>query len=135
MRLLFWSMVCLWVLKLSLSAGMVMAHSVADPLHAVTAAGQSQHTEHAKATPALLPDCHGPSTAQAKPARDDAQLVAETSDLTPCTAHNDCHHCCPLAWGSWAGLGRQTAPTQPPARQVALWHSASWLPALRPPNA
>jgi hypothetical protein len=135
MRLFFWPMICLWLLKLSLSAGMVMAHAVADPLQAATATGQSHHTEHAKATPALMPDCHGPSTAPAKPARDDAPQGAETSDLTHCTAHADCHHCCPLAWGNWAGIGLQAAPTQPPARQVALWHSASWLPALRPPKA
>jgi hypothetical protein len=128
-------MIGLWLLKLSLSAGMVMAHSVVDPLHADTSAHPSHHTEHAKATPALLPDCHGPSTAQAKPARDDAQLGPESSDLTHCTAHSDCHHCCPLAWGSWAGIGMQAVPAMRPARQVPDWHSASWLPGLRPPKA
>ena len=135
MRFFFWPMVCLWVLKLGLSAGMVMAHSSADPLLASAATRQSHHTEHAKATPAFTPDCHGPSTAQTKPAKDDGQLAPEAADMPPCTAHNDCHHCCPVAWGSWAGIGMHAAPAMHPARQVPAWHSASWLPGLRPPKA
>ncbi len=106
--------------------------SVHVPLHATTANNANHHAEHAGASPALAPDCHGSWATQAELAKDAAQ---EGSNVTHCTAHADCHHCCPLAWGSWAGIGIQAVPAMRPARQVPGWHSTSWLPGLRPPKA
>jgi hypothetical protein len=62
-------------------------------------------------------------------------LSPEGSDTTHCTAHADCHHCCPLAGVDWADIGKPEAPSVPPSGHVHSWHSASWLPGLRPPKA
>jgi hypothetical protein len=56
-------------------------------------------------------------------------------DSAHCTAHADCHHCCPLAWVNWADIGKPDAPTVHPSGRVHNWHSASWMPGLRPPKA
>ena len=137
MRLLLWPLIGLWVLKWSLSAGMAMPvhgpvpDSVHDPLHATTANNANHHAEHAGASPALAPDCHGSWATQAERAKDAAQ---EGSDVTHCTSHADCHHCCPLAEVNWANIGKPEAPTVHPSRHVHSWHSTSWMPGLRPPK-
>ena len=119
----------LWLLKLSLALAMGLAAASAPQLtkSAVTATPQEHH--HAGHAQHPMVSDHADHAAHADNTHD------SMPDSTHCTAHADCHHCCPLAWGNWAGIGIQAAPTQAPARQAALWHSTSWLPALRPPNA
>jgi len=147
MRFFFWPLVVLWVLKLSLSAGMTMAMSLSVhepghvPLHTTTPTSQSHHAEHTQASPTHLhagapePDCHGTRAAPAQATTDGVTLSSEGSDTTHCTEHADCHHCCPLAWVNWADIGKTDAPTVHPAGRVYNWHSASWSPGLRPPKA
>ena len=149
MRLFFWPLVVVWVLKWSLSAGMAMAFSVHepghepghDPLHATTPTSQSHHAEHTQASPshsharASEPDCHGTRAAPAQATTDGVTLSPEGADTPHCTEHADCHHCCPLAWVKWANIGKPDAPTVHPSGHVKNWHSASWLPGLRPPKA
>ena len=145
MRLFFWPLVVVWVLKWSLSAGMAMAFSVHepghDPLHATTPTSQSHHAEHTQASPshsharASEPDCHGTRAAPAQTTTDGVALSSEGADTPHCTEHADCHHCCPLAWVKWANIGKPDAPTVHPSGHVQGWHSASWLPGLRPPKA
>ena len=127
----------LWLLKLSLALTIGLAAASAPQLakSAVTATSQEHH--HAGHAQRPMVSEHAAHSAHAVNTVDhtaDKTAVGEL-DSAHCTAHADCHHCCPLAWGHWASMGVQAAPTQPPARQVAQWHSASWLPALRPPNA
>jgi len=136
----------LWLLKLSLALAMGLTAASASQLakSAVTAtpqehhhAGHAQHqmvSEHADHADHAAHSAHSAHADNTVDHTADKTAVGEL-DSAHCTAHADCHHCCPLAWGHWASMGMQAAPTQPPARQVAQWHSASWLPALRPPNA
>ena len=145
MRFFLWPLVVLWVLKWSLSAGMAMALSlhepvqdmVCAPLHTTQPIGVHHQADHTRASfsPAAEPDCHGSRTAQAKPTTDVVALSPEVSDTTHCTEHADCHHCCPLAWVNWADIGKPDAPTVHPSGHVQNWHSASWMPGLRPPKA
>ena len=145
MRLFLWPLIGLWVLKWSLSAGMAMALSVHEPvqdmvrtqLQTTAPTSVHHHTEHTKAStsPAAEPDCHGSRNAQAKPTTDVVAQNPEGADTSHCTEHADCHHCCPLAWVNWADIGKPDAPTVHPTARVHNWHSASWLPALRPPKA
>ena len=127
----------LWLLKLSLALAMGLAVASAPQLakSAVTATPQEHH--HTGHVQHQMVSDHADHAAHADNTVDHTagkNAVGEL-DSTYCTTHADCHHCCPLAWGNWADMGMQAAPTQPPARQVTPWHSASWLPALRPPNA
>lgn len=127
----------LWLVKLSLALAMGLASASAPQLakSAVTATPQEHH--HAGHAQHQMVSDHADHAAHADNTigNTTGNTSASEQDSAHCTAHADCHHCCPLAWGNWASMGMQTAPTQPPARQVAQWHSASWLPALRPPNA
>ena len=127
----------LWLLKLSLALAMGLAAASAPQLaksEVTTSPQEHHHSGHAQ---------HPMVSDQAVHAAHADNMVDHTAgktavgelDSAHCTAHADCHHCCPLAWGNWAGMGMQAAPTQPPTRQVAQWHSASWLPPLRPPKA
>jgi len=144
MRLFLWPLVVVWVLKWSLSAGMAMALSLHEPvqdmvrapLHTTQPIGVHHQAEHTKASssPAAEPDCHGSRAAQSQPTTDVVALSLEGSDTTHCTEHADCHHCCPLAWAHWAGIGKTDAPTVHPTGRVHNWHSASWMPGLRPPK-
>jgi hypothetical protein len=134
MRSCSWCLMCLWLLKLSMALAMGLADFSSPQLVKTAASATPQEHHHAAHTQhhmAADPTDHAASTM--KSATDKTSVTK--LDNTHCTAHADCHHCCPLAWGNWAGMGLQAAPTQPPARQVAQWHSASWLPALRPPKA
>ena len=130
----------LWLLKLSLALAMGLAAASASQLakSAVTATPQEHHhaghAQHPMVSDHAVHAAHSAHADNTMGHTTDKTAVGEL-DSAHCTAHADCHHCCPLAWGHWAGMGMQAAPTQPPARQVAQWHSASWLPALRPPNA
>ena len=127
----------LWLLKLSLALTIGLAAASAPQLakSAVTAPPQEHHhaghAEHQMVSDHAVHAAHADNTVDHTAGK---TAVGEL-DSAHCTAHADCHHCCPLAWGHWASMGMQAAPTQPPARQVAQWHSASWLPGLRPPNA
>ena len=139
MRFFFWPLAVLWVLKWSLSAGMVMTVSVHDPVHdpvhVTTPTSQIHHAEYALAATAPPPDCHGSRAAQAQPTTDVVTLSPESSDTSHCTDHADCHHCCPLAWVNWADIGKPHAPAVHLTGNVHNWHSASWVPGLRPPKA
>jgi hypothetical protein len=144
MRFFLWPLVVLWVLKWSLSTGMAMALSVQepvhDPLHNTPPIDVSHHAEHAKASPshshalAPEPDCHERRAAQDPPVTGGVALSPESTDTPHCTEHADCHHCCPLAWVNWANIGKPEAPSVHPTGHVHSWHSASWLPGLRPPK-
>ena len=144
MRFFLWPLVVLWVLKWSLSTGMAMALSVQepvhDPLHNTPPIDVSHPAEHAKASPshshalAPEPDCHERRAAQDPPVTGGVALSPESTDTPHCTEHADCHHCCPLAWVNWANIGKPEAPSVHPTGHVHSWHSASWLPGLRPPK-
>jgi hypothetical protein len=113
----------LLLLKLSLALAMGLT-AFASPGWAKPQGTAPQQAQH-----------HG-AHAQHHMAADDADNTHDNMpDSAHCTAHADCHHCCPWAWGHWAGINLQAAPTQQPVRPTAGWHSTSWLPALRPPNA
>jgi hypothetical protein len=145
MRFFLWPLVVLWVFKWSLSAGMAMALTVQepvhDPLHNTPPISVSHHAEHAQASPSHShaqvpePDCHGRRAAQDPPVTGGVALSPEGSDTTHCTEHADCHHRCPLAWVNWADIGKPEAPSVHPTGHVHSWHSASWMPGLRPPKA
>ena len=130
----------LWLLKLSLALAMGLAAASAPQLakSAVTATPQEHHhighAQHQMVSDHVDHSAHSAHADNTVDHTAGKTAVGEV-DSAHCTAHADCHHCCPLAWGNWAGMGMQAAPTQPPTRQVAQWHSTSWLPALRPPNA
>ena len=145
MRFFLWPLVVLWVFKWSLSAGMAMALTVQepvhDPLHNTPPISVSHHAEHAQVSPTHShaqvpePDCHGRRAAQDPPVTGGVALSPEGSDTTHCTEHADCHHRCPLAWVNWADIGKPEAPSVHPTGHVHSWHSASWMPGLRPPKA
>jgi hypothetical protein len=149
MRFFFWPLVFVWVLKWSLSAGMAMALSVHepaheqlhDPRHTTQPIGVHHLAEHPQASPshshgrAPEPDCHGTRAAQAQQTTEVVTLSTEGANTPHCTEHADCHHCCPLAWINWADIGKPDAPTVHPSGHVQNWHSASWMPGLRPPKA
>jgi hypothetical protein len=132
-----WLLICLWLLKWSLTLGMGLttlsasssaafaehkAHT-AQPSAAHLNTPQASHTTSAHAG---HDECHGHS---------DAQTEAGHGEDLHCTAHGDCHHCCPLGWGHGSGMALHPVPTLHPAGLLTAWHSASWVPDLRPPIA
>ena len=134
MRSCSWCLMGLWLLKLSLALAMGLAAFSSPELVKTAASAMPQEHHHAAHVQHHMAADHADHANSRVDSTMGNTSVSEL-DSTHCTAHTDCHHCCPLAWGHWAGMGMQAPPTQPPARQVAQWHSASWLPALRPPNA
>lgn len=130
-----WSRICCWLLQLSLGLGMVLASlSAASWAPSAAQAAQTfaehphaeQATEHTSSAHAAHDECHGHASAQSEPTH---------ADSAHCTAHADCHHCCPLGWGSGLGMAGHGAPNIHPAGPLRDWHSASWVPGLRPPIA
>jgi hypothetical protein len=124
-------------MAMALSLHEPLQDMVRAPLHTTQPIGVHHQADHTRASfsPAAEPDCHGSRTAQSQPTTDVVTLSPEGSDTTHCTEHADCHHCCPLAWVNWADIGKPEAPTLHPAGRVHNWHSASWMPGLRPPKA
>jgi|GEM_PF-1548921 len=130
-----WWLIGGWVLQLSLALGMGLTTlSAASLAPAAAHAAQmsaahlhtpqaSDHTTHAEAT---RDECHGHSTTPTE---------ADQDSSVHCTAHADCHHCCTLGWGNGHGMAGHAAPNIPPAGPMSDWHSASWVPDLRPPIA
>ncbi len=122
MRSCSWCLMGLWLLKLGLALAMGLT-AFASPVWAKPEGSAPQQEQH-----------HGAHAQHHMAAENADNTHDSTPDSTHCTSHADCHHCCPLAWGNWAGMGLQAAPTQQPVRQVAAWHSTSWMPGLRPPK-
>lgn len=128
MRLHPWSRFCCWLLQLSLGLGMVLAS-----LSAASWASAAVHTAPAPQQLAAEPhsaaphgECHGHASAQTE---------SPHADSAHWTAHADCHHCCPLGWGSGLGMAGHAAPNIHPAGPMTDWPSAIWGPDLRPPIA
>ena len=122
-----WLLICLWLLKWSLTLGMGLT-----TLSASSSAAFAEHTahtpqaSHTTSAHAGHDECHGHS---------DAKTEARHSEDVYCTAHADCHHCCPLGWGTALGMAGHATPNLHPASLLTAWHSASWVPDLRPPIA
>lgn len=150
MRFGKWSWICIGLLKLCLALGIGLSATGAALAHAAHAAHPtpvpSEHTSmHAQAQPyahtphALAHNGHAGESHNACP---EHALLANADphghhhcDGGHCTAHADCHHCCPLVWGHGLGLAGHAAPHIRPQGPMTDGHSASWGPDLRPPIA
>ncbi len=128
MRSCSWLLICWWVLQLSLSLGVGL--TTVSAASSTIAAAHTAHAPQADAadpsTATPLDECHGHASAQTETHHDDS---------VHCSAQADCHHCCPLGWGSGTGMAGHAAPNIQPAGPMSDWRSASWLPNLRPPIA
>jgi hypothetical protein len=130
----------LWLLKLSLALAMGLTAASAPQMaksEVTTSPQEHHHSGHAQHQMVSNHAGHAAHSAHADNMVDHTagKTAVGELDSAHCTSHNDCHHCCPLAWGSWAGIGLQAAPGMRPVRQVPGWQSASWLPGLRPPKS
>lgn len=143
------SWICNALLKLCLALGLGLSASGAALAHAAHATpvptehtsmhAQAQAHTHAHAPPALAHSGHAGESHDACPEHalpPNAEPYGyHHCEGVHCTAHADCHHCCPLSWGHGLGMAGHAAPNIRPAGPMTDWHSASWVPDLRPPIA
>ena len=135
MRICSSLLICWYLLQWSLAWGMGLTTLSAVNLapsaaHAAQTSAAHPHspqgTEHTSSVHAAHDECHGHWATPTEASQDGS---------AHCTAHADCHHCCPLGWGNGLGMAGHAAPNIHPSGQMADWHSASWVPDLRPPIA
>ena len=149
MRFGKWSWISNGLLKLCLALGIGLsatgaalahgAHPTPVPTEHTSMHAQAHSQAQAHTPPALAHSGHAGGSRDACPEHavpPNAEPHGHHHcDGGHCTAHADCHHCCPLVWGHGLGLAGQAAPHIRPQGPMTDGHSASWGPDLRPPIA